>query len=567
MLTWQFDNVSWLYAASVVIALILAYEAWRMRSTRGAKEFGILCLSISVWCLGYFLGFFNASLSWKMIFLRVEYAGIISSSYFWLVFIGTYVANEFLQKPRNLELLAIIPALSFILVLTVTDQHFFYSSYGVKRVGDFVTLHKTYAAGFYIQTVYAYLLVIGGTLLLLYSIYQMPDRYRKQSVLIGVAIGVVLVPNFLYVAKTRVFGIYDPTPVSFTAAGMIFGFIMVRYGFLDLVPIAYRQVFRSVESGIVIIDGSQRVLELNPGAEKILSCTSRKSIGREFSDICPECAVLVQEIYQDDQDRELQLGKEGRTYSVSLSPLSNSGGELLGRIIMLYDITELRSALDELDTFAHSVAHDLKTPLSLLTGFSDMLSREDLPKQERDEAVEVIRVYSNKMINIVDELLTLARVRRQQNVKFISLEMGPIVKSAMLRLERFAQEKKSKVYIPEEWPNAVGYAPWVEEVWVNYLSNAMKYGGQSPNIYLGSEVSGGAVKYWVKDNGPGLSMKDQKNLFKEFSRVAGTSGETGQGLGLFIVGRIVARLGGEAGVESEPGSGAKFYFTLPRASD
>ncbi len=285
---WKFDAVSWLYVISVLVAISVAFEAWRTRPVKGAKEFAILSLSVAVWCLGYLLGFFNSDLSWKLIFLRVEYVGIIASSYFWLVFIATYVDNAFLRKRTTLAALAVVPLVSFILVVTVTHQHLFYSSYGLGRAGGFVTLRKAYAAGFYIEAAYAYLMVIGGAFLLLHSVYQMPDRYRRQFFLIGFAVLVVLIPNVLYVMKTHIFGIFDPTPVSFAFAGIIFSFFMVKYRFLDVVPTAYRQVFRNVNSGIIVLDGRDQILDMNPGAEKILSRNSRWAVGKRLGDLASD---------------------------------------------------------------------------------------------------------------------------------------------------------------------------------------------------------------------------------------------------------------------------------------
>ena len=564
MNSWQFNGVSWLYASAVVVAGLVAYESWRMRPVRGAKEFVYLSFSVAVWCLGYLLGFFNSNLAWKLVFLRLEYAGIISSSYFWLVFVGTYVNSAFLRKRGTLALAAVVPVLSFVLVLTVNAQHLFYSSYGLVKVGQFMTLHKSYAAGFYVEAAYAYLLVIGGTLILLYHVYQMPEHFRKQSRLISLAVGLILVPNFLYVTGTGTFGIYDPTPVAFAVAGIVLSFVMVKYRFLDVVPTAYGHVFRSVNSGIIVVDEKQRVVDINPVAERILSRTSRQTIGKRLSDVSSECGKANESLKATGGSTELQLGKDGSIFSVSLSKLSDTRGEPMGNILELHDITELKNMLDEIDTFSHTVAHDLKTPLSLLAGFSDLLSTHKLSETERAEAVNVIRLYSNKMMNIVDELLILARVRRQQNVGLETLDMAPIVKSALLRLERLAVEKNGKIFSPARWPSSLGYAPWVEEVWVNYISNALKYGGQLPSIYLGSEERNHEVRFWVKDSGPGLRKDDQEKLFKEFSRLSGAEDESGHGLGLFIVGRIMSKLGGEAGVESEPGSGSKFYFSLPK---
>jgi two-component system sensor histidine kinase/response regulator len=111
---------------------------------------------------------------------------------------------------------------------------------------------------------------------------------------------------------------------------------------------------------------------------------------------------------------------------------------------------------------------------------------------------------------------------------------------------------------------ALGYGPWIEEVWANYLSNAMKYGGRPPRLELSADTMDGKVRFRVRDNGPGLTPEQQARLFTPFTRLH-QARATGQGLGLSIVRRIMEKLGGEAWVESEPGKGSTFGFTLPRA--
>ena len=115
------------------------------------------------------------------------------------------------------------------------------------------------------------------------------------------------------------------------------------------------------------------------------------------------------------------------------------------------------------------------------------------------------------------------------------------------------------------WPVALGHMAWVEEVWVNYLSNAIKYSGKPPHLELGAEEQpDGMVRYWVRDNGPGLTPEDQARLFTPFTRLDQVRAR-GYGLGLSIVRRIVEKLGGQVGVESQPGQGCTFFFTLPGA--
>lgn len=142
------------------------------------------------------------------------------------------------------------------------------------------------------------------------------------------------------------------------------------------------------------------------------------------------------------------------------------------------------------------------------------------------------------------------------------LDMAEIIEQAIERLNSVIIDSQAELILPETWPVAWGYGPWVEEVWVNYLINGLKYGGQPPRLEFGATPqTEGMVRFWLQDNGPGLSAADQAVLFTEFTRLNEVQIK-GHGLGLSIVRRIMDKLGGQAGVESEPGQGSRFFFTL-----
>jgi len=148
-------------------------------------------------------------------------------------------------------------------------------------------------------------------------------------------------------------------------------------------------------------------------------------------------------------------------------------------------------------------------------------------------------------------------------VPTMPLDMASVVAEAQQRLAYMIEEYQAEITLPETWPVALGYGPWVEGVWVNYLSNAIKYGGQPPRVELGATVQAdGAVRFWVRDNGPGLTPEEQARLFIPFMQL-NQDRTNGHGLGLSIVQRIVKKLGGQVGVESEVGRGSVFSFTLP----
>jgi PAS domain S-box-containing protein len=257
----------------------------------------------------------------------------------------------------------------------------------------------------------------------------------------------------------------------------------------------------------------------------------------------------------------------------SISPVRDRDGVVTHYVAVKEDVTERKrieaereKLIQELDAFAHTVAHDLKSPLSAVLGFADLLvqDRSKMDAKELDECLEAVAQSAHKMQNIIEELLLLAGVRKA-TVPMRPLDMGSLVAGAWSRLSVLVKENQPELALPGSWVQAVGYGPWVEEVWANYLSNAIKYGGRPPHLTLGSRVRpDGRARFWVEDDGPGLTPEARARLFTPFTRLH-EARATGQGLGLSIVRRIMEKLGGEAWVESQPGKGSAFGFTLPTA--
>ena len=238
------------------------------------------------------------------------------------------------------------------------------------------------------------------------------------------------------------------------------------------------------------------------------------------------------------------------------------------------DESEKDQIIEESKSFAQNVAHDLKSPLTTILGFASMLSdsRAKIPPDKQEAALQAIVRTSLKMNNIIQELMLLAAVR-QSDVKTGPVHMGGVVNAAKKRLYSVISDANAELRVPDSssWPQVVGYAPWIEEAWINYISNAIKYGGKPPRIVLGADPeykiypNGRKVaRFWVRDNGKGISPEDQKQLFNQFTRLDQVKAE-GNGLGLSIVAQVVEKLGGEVGVESQVGRGSMFYFTLPMA--
>jgi signal transduction histidine kinase len=242
-------------------------------------------------------------------------------------------------------------------------------------------------------------------------------------------------------------------------------------------------------------------------------------------------------------------------------------------VVTVSDISDRRRVelererlIGDLDAYAHTVAHDLKNPVGLVVGYAEYVDRElsTMPLTEIRDHIRTIARVGSKLNDIIDELLLFAEVQEAQ-VNMRPLEMGSIVAEALERLQPLTSKYAASLSVPVSWPTVVGYRQWIEEVWVNYLSNAVKYGGPSPHIQLGADPqANGMARFWVKDDGPGIPPEQRASLFSRFGQGRGRSAK-GYGLGLSIVQRIIEKLGGEVGLDSPPAadSGSLFYFTLP----
>lgn len=228
---------------------------------------------------------------------------------------------------------------------------------------------------------------------------------------------------------------------------------------------------------------------------------------------------------------------------------------------------ELRVQNRDLEAYAHTVAHDLKIPLTTVVGLSGLLTqmRDKMSEQQLGESLHTIHRTSRKMAEIIDALLTLASLRSDRPVYPESLDTGKILSECLARLQPMIEQNNARIVQQANWPSAIGRADWIEAVWTNYISNAIKYGGKPARIELGAETrENGRVRFFVRDHGPGIARENYSRLFQAFSRLDPGSAE-GHGIGLSIVARILNKLGGEAGAEPAEGGGSLFWFELPAA--
>ena len=229
----------------------------------------------------------------------------------------------------------------------------------------------------------------------------------------------------------------------------------------------------------------------------------------------------------------------------------------------------LNAKTRELETFAYSVAHDLKAPLRGIDGYSRLLM-EDHAADLNDEGrsfIETIHSSTEEMSQLIDDLLEYSRLERRE-FKSDYVELGPLVKTVVEQKKRETTDKSIDFIVDVNGGSVIADPNGLIQSLRNYLDNAVKFTRKvsHPRIEIGSKETTANYLLWVRDNGVGFDMKDHNLIFDIFQRLDPGKDYPGTGIGLAIVRRAMERMGGRAWAESEPGHGATFYLEIPKQS-
>jgi PAS domain S-box-containing protein len=229
---------------------------------------------------------------------------------------------------------------------------------------------------------------------------------------------------------------------------------------------------------------------------------------------------------------------------------------------------QLEAANKELESFSYSVSHDLRAPLRAIDGFSRILQEDyrDRLDGEGKRYLKIVRDNAKRMGELIDDLLNLSRCNRKELSRRLIL-INNLIKQILIDFESEIAARKIKFTIADV-PNCEADCSLLTQVWVNLISNAIKYTGkiEDAHIEIGWQIIDHQTVYFIRDNGAGFDMQYADKLFGVFQRMHLEKDFEGTGIGLAIAQRIIQRHGGKIWAESIVNEGATFYFTIPEQS-
>jgi diguanylate cyclase (GGDEF)-like protein/PAS domain S-box-containing protein len=343
-------------------SLGLGVIAWRRRAP-GARAFAVVLAAIAQWATTYAFEIVASDFPGKLRADQLSYIGSALVGPAWLLFTLSYTDTQPRQGRRiGVCLLLLGFCIDQVLVWSEPLRSLMWTYVAMDALDTSLPLSFVYGPAYWVMLAYAYGLLLAGVWLIVRTLVQSGRLYSRQALALLVGVAAPLAANILYEAD--LVGAIDPTPFAFTLTGLAFFWGFQRYGFLDLAPVARNSIFLVLRDAVLVLDPRDRIVDVNPSAERLLGRAATDLIGKPLGDVLTDLAALIRGVVVDDpaDRREIELVGPGATqhYEVRVSALRGHGPRVTGRVVVLADVTERKRAEQVL---AHQASHDTLTDL------------------------------------------------------------------------------------------------------------------------------------------------------------------------------------------------------------
>lgn len=587
MQSFQYTPFVYLPAIAALLSVLLAFYLWDHRKTSGAKSAAVLLLALFVWSTGYCLEVTGVELLTKLFWEKFQYFGIVTLPVALFVFSLEFSGRKSWITTSRLIALLIVPAITLLLVLSNDWHRQIWSEWYLESIGGTSILHLDPGMVFWISSIYNFILLAASTVLIIQASIRRPQTYRGQVASLWAGI---IAPWFGYAISS--FGLFqipiDLAPLAFTMTGLAIAWNIYNYHLQNIAPVAFETVIDSMSDALFILDMENKIVDVNPAGQRTLQRSASEIIGHNANEVFIDYSDLI-DLYQNAinirEEIALENDSQNHYYELSISPLTDHQDKILGRAIVLHDISDRKRAENAMllardqaleasrakSHFLARVGHELRTPLGVIRGYADLLKEPAYGalSELQIKAVEEIIDSTQRVSDMVSELLDEARLAAGA----VQLEIKPFTPALLLKdvqekLSILAKQKGLALTsnLDPKLPNQLlGDPKRINQMVTNLASNSIKFtkeGEVSVRFYQRGK------KQWameVTDTGPGIPEEAQENIFEPFRQADGSIARKygGTGLGLSIVKHLTGMMDGKITVKSKLGVGSTFTITLP----
>jgi len=336
---------------SALGSLVVASRVWRRRSAPASGSLAVLLAAMAEWALAVLLGDLTRDSSAKLLFNAASYIGIATIPVAWVAVALQYAGfHRWLTRPRLL-LLSFVPLTSVVAAATNGAHGLFWSGVEVWERNGEVSLELAIGPWFVVHTFYSYLLLAAGLGLLTRTILGSSAASYKQTTAFLIASALPWAVNVLYHLGIGFFPGRDPTPAAFGLTAVLMAVGHARFQLLDVAPVARSTIIEALTDAVIVVDGSQRIAELNPTASKLLAVEIADALGQPAAQIFAEHPILLRQCAgRSESQEEVTLITTGgeRHFDLRNADLRHRGSGSVARLFVLRDITERKRVEEEL---------------------------------------------------------------------------------------------------------------------------------------------------------------------------------------------------------------------------
>jgi PAS domain-containing protein len=327
-----------LLAGSSLVTAGLGAHAWRRRENPGARPFALMMAAATVWSACYAVALTQAGgprLFWE----RAQWFGIAALPVCFFLFAMEYTGRDSYTTRRAMAVLAVIPAVTILLVWTNPAHQLIWRSYELTETNGITVIEQWFGGWYWLNLLFAYGLVMAGSIALLQLVFVSEYLYTDQAALLAVGVAAPLLANGASVAGRIPIPGLDLTPYAFTLSGIAFGNALFRYRLFELFPATRRlgrqAALAALDDGLLIVDTDRQVLYMNRTAGDVLGCDPGDALGASIEEFVDAGTVSF-----DASDRLAKLTRDARTYEVETAPVADRRDRVVGHTVLLYDVTE-----------------------------------------------------------------------------------------------------------------------------------------------------------------------------------------------------------------------------------